>query len=77
MERAGQFALRQGGVDLFVTNHMQQNRGTALAPFEFWDQMVQAAAPIRDGAVTEWADRIALWHGRYKLALDGVKGKGT
>lgn len=57
---AGQFGLGQCGVDLFVADDMQQNRRSALAPFEFWDQMVQAAAPVGDGAVTQRADGVAV-----------------
>lgn len=48
----GQFGLGQSGVHFFVADDVQQYRGSALAPFEFWDQMVQAAAAIRDGTVT-------------------------
>ena len=45
VETARQFGFGQGGVHLFVADLMQQNGRSALASFEFWDQMMQAAAP--------------------------------
>lgn len=45
---ARQFGLGQGGMDLFVANLVQKNGGSALASFEFWDQMMQAATPAGD-----------------------------
>ena len=51
VEIARQFRFGQGRVHLFMANLMQQDRRSALAPFEFWDQMVQAASPIGDRAV--------------------------
>ena len=52
VETACQFGLGQGGVHLFVTDLMQQNGRSALASFEFWDQMMQAATETqgRSGA---------------------------
>lgn len=77
VERARQLGFGQGGVDFFVADHVQQNRGSALAPFEFWDQMVQAATPIGDRAVTKRADRIAVSHGKGKVAPGSAEGKGA
>lgn len=77
VELASQFRFGQRGVNLFVADDMQQNRRSALAPFEFWDQMVQAAAPIRNGAVTERADRITVRHGPRRNARDGAESKGA
>ena len=57
-----QLRFGQGGVDLFVADHMQKNRGAALAPFQFWDQMLQAAVPIGDRPFAEGADRVAVGH---------------
>ncbi len=62
VEVARQFGLGQGGMDFFVADLMQQNRWSALASFEFWDQMMQAAASVRDRAVAKRADRIAVRH---------------
>lgn len=52
MKAARQFGFGQGGVNLFVADLVQQNGRATLASFEFWDQMVQAAAPVGDRAVT-------------------------
>ncbi len=62
VEIACQFGLGQGGVDLFMADLMQKNGWSALASFEFWDQMMQAAASVGDRAVAERADRIAVRH---------------
>ncbi len=75
VEIARQFRFGQGRVHLFMANLMQQDRGSALAPFEFWDQMVQAASPIGDRAVAKRADRIGVRHGMDKVAPGGAKGK--
>lgn len=61
-ETARQFGLRQGGVDLFVANLVQQNGGSALASFEFWDQMMQTATAFGDRAVAKRADLIVVRH---------------
>lgn len=63
VEVARQLRLGQRGVDFLVADLVQQYDGTALATFEFWDQMMQAAAPVGNGAVTKRADRIAVGHG--------------
>lgn len=60
---------------LFMADLVQQDGGSALAPFEFWDQMVQASAPIRDRTAAERADRIAVRHHTGKVAPRGAKGK--
>ena len=70
VETACQFGFGQGGVHLFVADLMQQNGRSALASFEFWDQMVQAAGPVRDRAVAERADRIAVRHNRNTVAAE-------
>ncbi len=62
VETARQFGLRQGSVDLFVANLVQQHGGSALASFEFWDQMMQAAAALGDRAVAKRTDLIAVRH---------------
>lgn len=62
VEIARQLGLGQGRVHLFMADLMQQDGWSALASFEFWDQMVQAAAPIGDRAVAERADRIRVRH---------------
>ncbi len=75
VKTARQFGLGQGGVNFFVADLMQKNRGSALASFEFWDQMMQAAAPIGDRAVAKRADRIAVRHDDWKCAPMSGKGK--
>ncbi len=62
VEAARQLCLGQGGVDLFVADLVQQNGWSALASFEFWDQMMQATAAIGNGAVAKRADRITVRH---------------
>ncbi len=62
VETACQFGFGQGGVHLFVADLMQKNGWSALASFEFWDQMMQAAASVGDRAVAKRADRIAVRH---------------
>lgn len=74
VETACQFGFGQGGVHLFVADLMQQNGRSALASFEFWDQMMQAATPIGDRAAAKRADRIAVRHDDVKLAP--VRGEG-
>lgn len=71
---ACQFSLGQGCVHFLMADLMQQDCGSALASFEFWDQMVQAAAPVRDRAVAERAYRIIFGHHR-RVALMGAQGK--
>lgn len=75
VEIACQFCLRQGGVNFFVANLVQKDGGSALASFEFWDQMMQAAGPVGDRAVTKRADRIAVRHDDTKFAPIGGVGK--
>lgn len=70
VEVSRKLGFGQGGVHLLVADLVQQNRGTALATFEFWDQMVQAAGPVRDRAVAERADRIAVRHHRNTVAAE-------
>ena len=60
---AREFGFGQRGVNFFVADLVQQNGGSSLATFEFWDQMVHAAAPFRDRAVAKRADRIGCQHG--------------
>ncbi len=62
VKRARQFGFGQRRVHFLVADLMQQDSRSALASFEFWDQMVQAAAPFRDRAVTQRADRIIFGH---------------
>ncbi len=71
---AGQFGFAECCMHFLVADLMQQDRRSALASFEFWDQMVQAAAPVRDWAVAERADRIIFGHHR-KVALMGAQRK--
>ncbi len=75
IEFTGQLSLCQGRVHLLMADLVQQDGGSALAPFEFWDQMVQASAPVRDRAVAERAGRIAVRHDEGKVASGGAKGK--
>jgi hypothetical protein len=71
VEAAGQFRFSQCCVNLFVADLVQQNGGSALASFEFWDQMMQAARPIRDRAVAKRTDRIAVCHSDRKITPIG------
>lgn len=58
-----QLGLGQGGVDLTVADIMQQNHRSALAPFQFWDQMVQALRHSgRDGAVAQGTYGVRIAH---------------
>ena len=75
VETARQFGFGQGGVHLFVADLMQQNGRSALASFEFWDQMMQAATPVGDRAAAKRADRIAVRHDDMKLAPVTGEGK--
>ena len=75
VEVAHKFGLGQSGMNLLMTDLMQQNRWTALASFEFWDQMMQAAASVGDRAVAKRTDRIAVRHDGLKLAPERGEGK--
>ena len=61
-ETARQFGFGQRGVDFLVANLVQQHGGSALASFEFWDQMMQTATAFGDRAVAKRADLIAVRH---------------
>lgn len=72
---ARKFGLGQSGMHFFVANLVQKDGGSALASFEFWDQMMQAATPAGDWAVAERADRIVVRHDGLKLAPMDGEGK--
>ncbi len=77
MKAARQFGFCQGGVNLFVADLVQQNGRAALASFEFWDQMVQAAAPVGDQAVTQGANRVTVAHTGSVAPISGQGKRAT
>lgn len=61
---AGQFGLRQGGVNLIVANLMQKHGRPALAPAQSWNKVMQALLGLgRDRAQAQRTDRQVLHDG--------------
>ena len=56
---ARQLGFVQGRMNFFVADVMKQHRGTTLAAFQLWNEMVSALRDIRrNGAAAKRTDRI-------------------
>ena len=64
-----QLGLCQGCVDLIVADLVDQNRWSAFATFQLWDQMMMALPDTRrNGAFAKWADRVDVIHANFPKA---------
>ena len=57
--RSSELSFAEGRVDLFMTDHVKQNRRTSFTPLKFRDKMMEVLRDIRwNLAQTQWANRV-------------------